>query len=263
MNEDRPRHRAKKSLGQNFLQDQNVCRRIVDAIHPTAEDNIIEIGPGQGALTRYISESSPASFTALEMDDGLAVRLEEDYPSLKVVRTDALKFSWESLNEINHCKIVGNLPYNVGSKLIWDIVSRVKHFELAVFMVQHEVALRLTAEPNSKAFGGLTAWVKNFAETKYLFKVPPTVFRPQPKVDSAVVAFKPLPPNLWPASPDALSLLIKMLFQKRRKQLSTILRKQWSDEMADWFEKEGVSTKARPENLTPTQFLALSRLIKN
>jgi len=206
-------------------------------------------------------EGEPARFTVLEMDDVLAERLDEDYPQLEVIRTDALKFDWESLNKEKQCKIAGNLPYNVGSKLIWDIVSRVKTLERAVFMVQHEVALRLTAEPGNKAYGGLTAWVKNFAETKYMFKVPPTVFRPQPKVDSAIIRFKPLPVEEWPENPEALSRLIKMLFQKRRKQLSTILKQFWSSEMADWFEREGISPKARPENLTPAQFLELSKYI--
>ncbi len=260
MNQDQPRHRAKKSLGQNFLQDQNTCRRIVDAIKPTPEDHIIEIGPGQGALTRFLVDAAPARLTVLEMDDYLAEQLDEEYPILEVVRTDALLFPWDSLND-GPCKIIGNLPYNVGSKLIWDIVSTVKTFDIAVFMVQHEVAKRLTADIDSKAYGGLTAWVKNFTTTKYLFKVPPTVFRPQPKVDSAVVAFVPLPADQWPENPEALSQLIKILFQKRRKQLSTILKQHWSPAMAEWFEKEGVSTKARPENLTPEQFLGLSKLI--
>lgn len=261
MSADRPYHRAKKSLGQNFLQDQNICRRIVDAIDIDEEDYIIEIGPGQGALTQFIDEASPARFSVLEMDDDLATRLEEDYPDLDVVRTDALKFDWESLNGFEQCKIAGNLPYNVGSKLIWDIVSRVRTMERAVFMVQHEVALRLTAQPGTKAFGGLTAWVNNFAETRYLFKVPPTVFRPQPKVDSAVVMFKPLPNEQWPERPQELSSLIKVLFQQRRKQISTILKKSWSDEVAQWFDKEGVDPRARPETLTPRQFLRLSQVV--
>lgn len=260
MSIDRPKHRAKKSLGQNFLVDQNICHKIVDAIHPTSNDSIIEIGPGQGALTRHIVDEAPGQFTVLEMDDSLAARLAEEYPSLKVIRTDALKFPWESLNEAP-CKIVGNLPYNVGSKLIWDIVSKVTTLELAVFMVQHEVALRLTAQPGTKAFGGLTAWVNNFAETRYLFKVPPTVFRPQPKIDSAVVSFKPLPFEKWPKNPQKLSELIKLLFQKRRKQISTILKKQWSLEIEEWFVREGLNTQIRPEGLSPKQFSELAQLI--
>lgn len=256
----KPFHRAKKSLGQNFLQDQNTCRRIVEAINPSSEDYIIEIGPGLGALTQFLAEEDIHRLTLLEMDDSLAERLEEKYPDVEVVRTDALLFPWTSLND-GPCKIIGNLPYNVGSKLIWDIVSSVTTLERAVFMVQHEVAKRLTAVPGNKAYGALTGWVNNFAKTKYLFKVPPTVFKPQPKVDSAVVAFEPFPIKEWPVEPEKLSALLKILFQKRRKQLSTILKAYWSDEMEQWFAESGVSTKARPENLTPKQFSELSRCI--
>lgn len=259
MSDKIPHHRAKKSLGQNFLQDQNICIRIVEAIRISHEDSIIEIGPGQGAITRFIHDASPDRFTVLEMDDTLATRLKEEYPDVDVIRTDALQYDWESLNTLSSCKIVGNLPYNVGSKLIWDIISRVSSLKLAVFMVQHEVALRLTAEPGSKAYGGLTAWVKNYAESRYLFKVPPTVFKPRPKVDSAVVAFTPLSHELRPDNPQELSRLIKMLFQKRRKQLSTILKKEWNQGMADWFAKNDISPKARPENLTPSQFSDLAK----
>ncbi len=258
MNDVRSRHRAKRSLGQNFLVDQNICRKIVNAINPGPNDYIIEIGPGKGALTGFLVDASPKRLSLIEMDNGLADRLEGNWPTLDVVRADALDFSWESLNETGPCKIIGNLPYNVGSKLIWDIVSKVKTLEYAVFMVQHEVALRLTAHPDRKAYGGLTVWVNNFAETSYLFKVPPTVFRPQPKIESAVVGFKPFPLNEWPANPRKLSDLIKLLFQKRRKQISTILKDFWSPEIENWFENEGISPKSRPENLSSEQFLRLS-----
>lgn len=254
-------HRAKKSLGQNFLVDQNICRKIVSSIKPGHDDHIIEIGPGQGALTQHIVEHAPRRFTVIERDDDLAEALIQRWPNVEVVQDDALKFPWHKLNEDAPCKIIGNLPYNIGSKLIWDIVSQTKGLQRAVFMVQHEVALRLTAECNSKAYGGLTAWVKNFAATEYLFKVPPSVFRPQPKVDSAVVAFYPLPINEHPGNPDALSVLIKMLFQKRRKQLGSILKKKWSPAIEEWFEKEGISSTLRPENLTPQQFRSLSLCI--
>lgn len=261
MPEDKPRHRAKKSLGQNFLQDKNICRKIVDAIEPGENDYIIEIGPGQGALTEHLVDVGAHKLTVIEMDDDLAQRLEVTWPSLEVIRQDATKYPWTTLNEADSCKIVGNLPYNVGSKLIWDIVSQVTTLQRAVFMVQHEVALRLTAEPNNKAYGALTAWVKNFCRTTYLFKVPPTVFKPRPKVDSAVVRFDPLPVESWPNDKSRLAALIKMLFQQRRKQISTILKKHWSPEVELWFEKQGVSPKIRPENLSPEQFLSLSRVI--
>jgi 16S rRNA (adenine1518-N6/adenine1519-N6)-dimethyltransferase len=255
--QDRP-HRAKKSLGQNFLTDPNICRKIVDALVPAPDDYIIEIGPGQGALTEHLVEAGARRLRVVEMDDALAERLEERWPELDVVRTDALKFPWTDLNGTGPCKIIGNLPYNVGSKLIWDIVSQVETLERAVFMVQHEVALRLTAEPGTKAFGGLTAWVRNFCDTRYLFKVPPTVFRPRPKVDSAVVRFDPLPIEDRPPAPEKLAGLIKMLFQQRRKQISTILKKRMTPEVEQWFQDEGVSPSARPESLTPAQFRTLS-----
>lgn len=261
MNEKKPKHRAKKSLGQNFLQDQNICRKIVDAIHPAQDDYIIEVGPGQGALTGFLVDAAPDRLAVLEMDDSLADMLQDEYPVVEVIRTDALKYSWASLNEEKSCKIIGNLPYNVGSKLIWSILSTVTSLEKAVFMVQHEVALRLTAEPGTKAYGGLTAWVKNFSDTRYLFKVPPSVFRPQPKVDSAVVMFTPKPIEQWPDQPEKLSKLIKQLFQKRRKQLSTILKKQWTPAVEEWFEREKVDSRARPETLTPDQFASLASVI--
>lgn len=251
-------HRAKKSLGQNFLQDPNICRKIVAALAPSADDYIIEIGPGRGALTEHLAEAGARRLRVLEMDDDLADRLEERWPDLEVTRGDALKFPWESLGEAGPCKIIGNLPYNVGSKLIWDIVSRVPTLTRAVFMVQHEVALRLTAEPGCKAFGGLTAWVGNFCRTTYLFKVPPNVFRPQPKIDSAVVRFDPLPLEDRPDDPEALAGLIKLLFQQRRKQISTILKKRMTPEVEAWFREQGVAPSVRPENLTPNQFRSLS-----
>ncbi|WP_285904860.1 16S rRNA (adenine(1518)-N(6)/adenine(1519)-N(6))-dimethyltransferase RsmA [Pseudodesulfovibrio pelocollis] len=262
MRDDTFRHRAKKSLGQNFLIDGNVSRRIVDAIAPGPGDTIIEIGPGQGALTGLLSESAASRLMAIELDETLADRLTDLFPRIEVVRADALDFPWESLDVAGPYKIIGNLPYNVASKLIWDIVSKTRNLERAVFMVQHEVAMRLTAEPGCKAYGGLTAWVRNFADTRYLFKVPPTVFRPRPKVDSAVVAFTPRPAGERPASPEALARLIKMLFQMRRKQLSTILKPLWTLEIDSWFDQQSISPSARPETLTPGQFRALSALIR-
>lgn len=261
MSDQRPKHRAKKSLGQNFLTDKNICRKIVDALDPGDSDYIIEIGPGQGALTEHLVEVGARKLVAIEMDNDLAEALQNDWPSLEVILQDAMKYRWEDLNNTGPCKIIGNLPYNVGSKLIWDIVSQVTTLQRAVFMVQHEVALRLTAEPGNKAYGGLTAWVNNFCKTTYLFKVPPSVFRPRPKVDSAVVRFDPLPVDGWPEDKGRLAELIKILFQQRRKQISTILKKRWSPEIESWFENEGVSPKIRPENLTPEQFLTLSKVI--
>ncbi|SKA78484.1 16S rRNA (adenine1518-N6/adenine1519-N6)-dimethyltransferase [Paucidesulfovibrio gracilis DSM 16080] len=255
-------HRAKRSLGQNFLIDDNICRRIVDALDVGDDSLIVEIGPGKGALSRFLLQASPRKYIALEKDAALAEALSDRYPQARVRCMDALQFPWEDLT--GRVQIVGNLPYNIGSRLIWDIVSRVQSYDRAIFMVQLEVAQRLTAKAGEKAYGALGAWVQSFAETQLLFRVPPTVFRPQPKVMSGVVRFTPLGVECRPADPVALSEVLRLCFQKRRKQLGNILRTRWNDELSQWFAEEGLSPTLRPEALTPRQFQGLAaRIVMN
>lgn len=254
--------RAKKSLGQNFLVDDNICRKIVDAVDAGPGDRVVEIGPGQGALTRFL-DATGAEVLALEKDVELAGLLEGRFRNVVVQSGDALDFDWDGLAPDlaagARLKLCGNLPYNVASRLIWDLVSMVGHYERAVFMVQWEVGGRLTAEPGTKAYGALTAWVRNYAETRMLFKVPPSVFRPRPKVDSGVVLFTPR--DDLPKAPDFLSALISLCFQRRRKQLGNILRPFWGPRVWQWFQDAGIPTTFRPENLTPGQFRSLSEAI--
>ncbi|OEU65753.1 MAG: ribosomal RNA small subunit methyltransferase A [Desulfovibrio sp. S3730MH75] len=256
------RHKAKKSLGQNFLQDDNIARKIVDSLKITEKDSVIEIGPGQGALTKHILEAGPKKLMLIEMDRYLAPALEKEYPAAEVIQQDALKFIWEDLDSEQNWKIIGNLPYNVASKLMWDIASKSPAVN-CVFMVQHEVGLRITAGQGSKKYGGISAWIKSYCETQYLFKVPPTVFKPKPKVDSAVIKFYSLPNNEKPSDPEGLAGLIKYCFQYRRKQLGKILKSFISDSLLQWMEEEGISLKDRPEALSPLQFQGLFNCIKN
>ncbi|MBU1248500.1 MAG: ribosomal RNA small subunit methyltransferase A, partial [Proteobacteria bacterium] len=131
---------AKRSLGQNFLVDENICRRIVDAVAPGPGDTLVEIGPGRGALTGFLVEAGPERYLTLEKDHALAAALSRAHPGVEVIDGDALQFDWDSLAG-GQLKIAGNLPYNVASRIIWEIVHRVVGFERAIFMVQHEVAL--------------------------------------------------------------------------------------------------------------------------
>ena len=255
------RHKAKKSLGQNFLQDANIARKIVDSLKIEKNDSVIEIGPGQGALTKYIIEAGPESVTLIEKDRNLAPALAAEYPDAYVCQEDALKFKWENLDPEKKWKIVGNLPYNVASKIMWDVAA--KSNAVCVFMVQHEVATRITADPGSKKYGGITVWIKSFCDTQYLFKVPPTVFKPKPKVDSAVIKFFPKPDNEKPVDIKGLAGLIKYCFQYRRKQLGKILKSFISDSVVQWAEEEGLSLKDRPEALSPLQFQSLYKCVKN
>ncbi|MGE4293237.1 MAG: 16S rRNA (adenine(1518)-N(6)/adenine(1519)-N(6))-dimethyltransferase RsmA [Desulfovibrio sp.] len=250
-------HRAKRSLGQNFLVDANICRKIVAAMEIDAASRVLEIGPGKGAISGPILQAGPASYLALEKDADLAEALLLEHPEAEVRCMDALEFPWESLDD-PALRIAGNLPYNVGSRLIWDIVSKTSRFERAVFMVQYEVAQRLTALPGGKAYGALGVWVQSFTRPRLLFKVPPTVFRPQPKVDSAVVALFPLKTEERPQNPAALSAILRLCFQQRRKQLGNILKLQLNDDLLAWMKTQGIEPKMRPEVLSPGQLQALS-----
>ncbi|CCO24285.1 16S rRNA (adenine(1518)-N(6)/adenine(1519)-N(6))-dimethyltransferase RsmA [Maridesulfovibrio hydrothermalis] len=255
------RHRAKKSLGQNFLQDANIARKIVDSLRITENDCIIEIGPGQGALTRHIIEASPERVMLIEKDRDLAPALEAEFPEVEVIQEDALKFNWEDLDPAKNWKIIGNLPYNVASKIMWDVAAQSN--ATCVFMVQHEVGLRITADPGSKKYGGISVWIQSFCRTEYIFKVPPTVFKPMPKVDSAVIKFFPRPAEEKPIDIKGLAKLIKYCFQYRRKQLGKILKSFMSDCVVEWAEKEGRTLKDRPEALSPLQFQSLYKCVKN
>lgn len=253
--------RAKKSLGQNFLVDDNISRKIVNTLKISPKDHILEIGPGHGALTQWIHEENPASFTVLEKDEELAERLSLKWPGIEVKNGDALDFSWNLAP--SGLKVIGNLPYNIASKLIWDMAADAVNIWGAVFMVQHEVGLRLTAKPGNKQYSGLSVWVQSHMETNYLFKVGADVFRPKPRIDSAVIIFFPKAVDQRPEYPDKLSALIKTCFQKRRKQIGNILKSLWSSDIENWLAREGLARTCRPEELSPVQFQGLAKLLKD
>lgn len=250
--------RAKKSLGQHFLRDERVVQRIVDLLRPEEGDQIMEIGPGPGALTALLRPLPWSRLLLLEKDDHYAAEhAARPLPGLEVVAGDALTYPWESLE--GPWKIAGNLPYNVASPLMWDIVCRTPHLARAVFMVQKEVGDRLTAVPGTRDYGALSVWIQSFVTTRKGFVIGPAAFSPPPRVDSAVVVFEPVPEKDRPARPEALSRLIKICFQQRRKQLQGILR----HALPGFFSPEvltglGIDPAARPETLSVRQFQALA-----
>jgi 16S rRNA (adenine1518-N6/adenine1519-N6)-dimethyltransferase len=254
--------RPKRALGQNFLVDPNVAAKIVATLGIVPGETVIEIGPGRGALSGPILDAKPGAYLALEKDRDLAARLALDRPGASVANLDALRLDWTRLDRLPGARLVGNLPYNIASPLLWDLCAGAATFARGVFMVQHEVARRLAAGPDSREYGALSAWIGNFVAVRYCFKVPPTVFRPRPKVDSAVVAVTPRPPGDRPEDPAALSRLLKLLFVARRKQLGGILRRLWDDEVAAFFRAQGRSPRDRPENLSPIELRELAKLLK-
>ena len=261
--EGRGRHAsAKRSLGQNFLTDANIARKIVDSLDIRPGDNVLEIGPGRGALTRHILDRQPGRLVVLEKDDDLAQALVERCPTIELISGDALSFPWPTLEPVAGWKIVGNLPYNIASPLIWDIVSQAG-FASAVFMVQLEVGQRLKAPSGGKDYGALSVWVQSHTRVEMLFKVPPQVFQPRPKVTSAVMRFflLPQPPELKAAQ--ALAATLRMCFQMRRKQLATILKSKEIEGAEMLLLELGIQPSQRPETLEPERFQALSNRLRN
>ncbi|MEG1609943.1 MAG: 16S rRNA (adenine(1518)-N(6)/adenine(1519)-N(6))-dimethyltransferase RsmA [Bilophila sp.] len=263
--------RAKKSLGQHFLKDAKTASRIVDLLRIDAKDRVLEIGPGPGAITGIIQERRPSQFRVVEKDsywasfhaeperfqnDKALTAIRAGAPAVAVQHGDALEFPWESLE--GPWKIISNLPYNVGSPLMWDIVSRVPELTRAVFMVQKEVAQRLYAQPGTHDYGALSVWIQSYVRVEWGFVVGPGAFSPPPKVDSAVVTFVPLPRESFPADPVALSSMLKLCFQMRRKQLQSILRRAGKADAATLLQQLGIVPEARPETLSPHDFQRLA-----
>jgi len=248
----------KRSLGQNFLCDGNVIRRIADAIGAGCGDLVFEIGPGRGALTQELITRN-ASLIALEKDRHLAWQLHHNFPHIAVVYGDALRFAWEGVGRQKKIRIVGNLPYNIASVLLWDIVWRSQNWERMVFLVQKEVGERIVASPRTAAYGALGVWIQNFCHAEMIGIISPHVFWPKPKVDSAIVRFWPKADV--PQIPEHLSRLVHLAFQKRRKQWGNILRPWWDSTLETWFDAVGISRSARPEELSPLQFRELAGVL--
>ncbi len=254
--------KLKKSLGQHFLRDKHVSQKIVDLLQIEANDNIIEIGPGAGALTDFISSSEFNSFTIIEKDNHFAALHAEklaNRENCKVLNMDAMDYNWSEIE--GDIKIISNLPYNVASPLIWDIVSQVPNLKQAVFMVQKEVAERIIAPIDTKDYGALSVWVQSYAEVEWGFVVKPNSFTPPPKVDSAVIRLNVYDKNALSFDARKLNKLLRLCFQQRRKQIQGILKKSGISSYSEILDEIGVAQAARPENLTCLDFHNLAKKI--
>ncbi|MDR2161423.1 MAG: 16S rRNA (adenine(1518)-N(6)/adenine(1519)-N(6))-dimethyltransferase RsmA [Desulfovibrio sp.] len=242
-------------MGQNFLQDANIAGKIVRALEIQPADSILEIGPGAGALTGIVLEQTPARLVLVEKDRHWAgERMRAGEGKVSVVLADALLFPWERFHK--PWKFLGNLPYNVASPLIWNLLSLASGLTKAVFMVQKEVGVRLAAGPGEDAYGALSVWVQSFSRPRLEFFVPPQVFFPRPKVDSAVLSFVPARGGIETFSPSALARTLHACFQKRRKQLGTTVRAAGGDTRQ--LEALDIDPGLRPGALTVEAFHLLS-----
>ena len=263
-------------MGQNFLVDPNTQRRIVSSLNVASAQRIVEIGPGRGALTEGLLELGLPVFV-IEKDRQLATAWKEREavtPHLTSIEGDALEVPMERFGPPTGTVVVGNIPYNITSPLIFHLLRRPRPLEL-VLMVQREVADRLVACAGNSTYGALTVGVHAVATVERLFNVPRTVFKPKPRVDSAVVRVVPYhPPALTPEHEAKLRVVVRACFGWRRKQMGTILRKhpdlgsfnqpsvkagEVSHDPLSRLEAIGIDPTARPERLSPAQFVELSR----
>lgn len=252
-----------KSLGQNFLHDQNLARWIVAQAEVTPEDYIIEIGPGLGALTEVALEAG-ARVLAIEKDARLASFLREKFQDrqLEVLHTDALKFDVRTLYQQARVKLIGNLPYYVSSQLLLRYVNYPSPISLSVLMLQRELARRLSAQPSTPDYGALTLQIQLHHRVQYLRTIPASVFLPQPEVDSALVRISPRDPTELPVVDFALfNQLVRQGFSQRRKQLGKLL----VDFIPEWppaAETLGLDRQVRAEAVSLQQWIALANYAK-
>jgi 16S rRNA (adenine1518-N6/adenine1519-N6)-dimethyltransferase len=251
-----------KALGQNFLHDQNLARWIVNQLDINPKDYVVEIGPGLGALTRFILEKD-AHVLAIEKDTRLANFLRERFRGerVEILNIDALKFDPRVLFTQREVKLIGNLPYNISSPLLLKFLGDPSPISLCLLMLQNEMAMRLSASPCNHDYGALTVRVQLHHRVKHLRRIPATVFFPRPDVDSAVVRLLPRDRLEMPAHDDELLLkLIRVGFSQRRKQLKKLLR-QYDFDWDTLARDQHIHPNARAEELSLLEWIGLANWI--
>jgi len=251
-------HRARKRFGQNFLNDAGVIDAIVSAIDPNPEDNLVEIGPGLGALTEPVVEIA-GQLNVVELDRDLAERLQT-HPfygkKLSIHQGDALKFDFSQLKQTDaKLKVFGNLPYNISTPLIFHLFDYLDDIESMHFMLQKEVVDRMVAEPGRKAFGRLSVMAQYFCHVTPVIQVPPGCFVPPPKVESAVVRLVPRSQREPVSDMALLGQLLADAFNQRRKTIRNSLKAHIS---AEQLQQLGIDPGLRPEALPVAEFVRLA-----
>ena len=253
----------KRSLGQNFIFDINLTRKIARSAKPLDTGTVIEIGAGPGGLTRALLIEGASKVIAIEKDKRAIQILREleeiAKPRLKVIYADALELSLVELGK-EPIQIVANLPYNIATNLIFKWLESTPPLSAITIMIQKEVANRLCAQPGSSAYGRLTLMINLLAETDFLFDVPASAFIPKPKVISSMVQVLPRKKPLFKTDKFALQKVLITAFNQRRKMLRSSFKMFGGSKL---LEKAGINPEERPENLTLEAFCTLTNLIES
>ncbi len=247
-----------KALGQNFLTDSNILHKIVRLAEISPGDHVVEIGPGVGSLTMALKEAG-ANITAIEMDKRLVYLLKQQLNGLNItiVEADAMKLDWKSfLPKDKEWILVANLPYNVATPLVLEILENAPYISKLMVMVQKEAAERFVAQPSTPAYGAVTVKISYWASASIQAKVPPQVFFPRPKVESSVVLIKRNPLEDIDNDKDLLFKLINAGFSTRRKMLRRSLEGIIGKNV---LEQSGISPESRAEELTILEWKKLAK----
>ena len=252
-------HRARKRFGQNFLHDPGVIRRIVQAIDPQPGDHLVEIGPGQAALTLPLLQAC-GEMDAIEIDRDLAPLVAErcaPHGTLHLHQADALRFDFAALRrDARPLRVVGNLPYNISTPLLFHLLDFREHIRDMHFMLQKEVVERMAAPPGNRTYGRLSVMLQAWCRVQRLFDIGPGAFRPAPKVDSSIVRLEPLPDEVVGiADPERFAKLVRAAFGQRRKTLRNNLKGLLD---AERIAALGIDPGARPETLSVEDFKRLA-----
>ncbi|MEQ9545352.1 MAG: 16S rRNA (adenine(1518)-N(6)/adenine(1519)-N(6))-dimethyltransferase RsmA [Marinobacter sp.] len=258
---NKPGHQARKRFGQNFLHDPGVIERIIRAINPKPEDAIVEIGPGLGAITEEILAVNPA-LQVVELDRDLIPVLRTkffNYPDFRIHEADALKFDFSQLAGDKPLRIIGNLPYNISTPLIFHLLSYSGVVQDMHFMLQKEVVQRMAAVPGDNNYGRLGIMTQYFCKVQPLFEVSAGAFRPAPKVDSAIVRMVPHTTLPHPAKDlGTLQSVVRTAFNARRKTLRKALAGLVTVEQLQGL---GINDGLRPENLGLSDYVAIADML--
>ncbi len=251
-------HQPRKRFGQNFLHDPGVIRRIVATIDPHPHEHLVEIGPGQGAITAGLLERT-GNLDAIEIDRDLYAALNERFgqSGLRLHNTDALKFDFSTLVvEDEPLRIVGNLPYNISTPLLFHLLKQARYVRDMHFMLQKEVVDRMAAAPGSKIYGRLSVALQARCQVTALFSIGPGAFKPPPKVDSAFVRLQPYTAPPFPIDDEkTFDQVLIQTFSQRRKTLRNGLKKLLD---AGAIQSLGINPSLRPEQLEVSQFVAIA-----
>ncbi len=262
--------KAKKHLGQHFLTDESIAKDIADALTGNGYEDVLEIGPGMGVLTKYLLEKK-AKVTVMELDRESVAYLHDTFPlehikldtskdHFEIIEGDFLKKEIQEVFQKKQVAIIGNFPYNISTQIVFKAIENREFVPEFAGMFQKEVAKRIAEKEGSKVYGILSVLTQAFFDVEYLFTVPPTVFNPPPKVDSGVIRFTRKKDYSLPVDEKIFFRVVKTAFNQRRKMLRSSLK---SFNLSDTLKEDPIFTK-RPEQLSVQAFISLTqKLIEN